>query len=130
MRMRDGSSDGGSSDLTQGLHDMLTLRRAKSADFSALKVLVVGDLRHSRVARSDLQALRTLGAGEVRACGPRTLLPEDATLAGCTVLRDFDAALEGVDAEMMLRQIGRARGRESRWQSVSGAVCAGSLHKK
>src|SRR3546814_12626653 len=82
---------------------MLTLRQAKGADFSALKVLVVGDIRHSRVARSDLQALRTLGAGEVRACGPRTLLPEDATLDGCTVMRDFDAALAGVDAGMMLR---------------------------
>src|SRR3546814_4831252 len=70
------------------------------------------DLRHSRVARSDLQALRTLGAGEVRACGPRTLLPEDATLGGCTVMRDFDAALEGVDAVMMLR-LQRENGRAS-----------------
>ena len=50
---------------------MLTLRQAKGADFSQLKVLIVGDVRHSRVARSDLHALRTLGAGEIRVCGPR-----------------------------------------------------------
>src|SRR3546814_9487671 len=81
------AGDGRNAHPTQGLLDMLTLRQAKGADFSALKVLVVGDIRHSRVARSDLQALRTLGAGEVRACGPRTLLPEDATLDGCTVMR-------------------------------------------
>src|SRR3546814_10382145 len=97
------AGDGRNAHPTQGLLDMLTLRQAKGTDFSALKVLVVGDIRHSRVARSDLQALRTLGAGEVRACGPRTLLPEDATLDGCTVMRDFDAALEGVAAVMMLR---------------------------
>src|SRR3546814_20072173 len=81
---------------------MLTLRQAKGADFSALKVLVVGDIRHSRVTRSDLQALRTLGADAVRACGPRTLPPEDATLDGCTVMRDLHAALQGVDAVMIL----------------------------
>src|SRR3546814_419907 len=60
------AGDGRNAHPTQGLLDMLTLRQAKGTDFSALKVLVVGDIRHSRVARSDLQALRTLGAGEVR----------------------------------------------------------------
>ena len=97
------AGDGRSAHPTQGLLDMLTLRQARGADFSALKVLIAGDIRHSRVARSDLQALRTLGAGEVRVCGPRPLLPDDATLDGCTVTQDFDAALEGVDAVMMLR---------------------------
>ena len=97
------AGDGRSAHPTQGLLDMLTLRQAKGADFSRMKVLVVGDIRHSRVARSDLQVLRTLGAGEIRACGPRSLLPDDATLDGCTVTHDFDAALEGVDAVMMLR---------------------------
>ncbi|WP_147652481.1 aspartate carbamoyltransferase catalytic subunit [Vulcaniibacterium gelatinicum] len=98
------AGDGRSAHPTQGLLDMLTLRQAKGADFARLKVLIVGDVKHSRVARSDLHALRTLGAGEIRVCGPRTLLPEDpATLAGCTVGHDLDAALEGVDAVMMLR---------------------------
>lgn len=97
------AGDGRSSHPTQGLLDMLTLRQAKGNDFSKLKVLVVGDVKHSRVARSDLQALRTLGAGEVRVCGPASLLPDAQTLQGCTVSHDLDAALEGVDALMMLR---------------------------
>ena len=97
------AGDGRSSHPTQGLLDMLTLRQAKGADFSSLKVLVVGDVRHSRVARSDLHALRTLGAGEIRVCGPAALLPDDATLDGCIVGNDMDAALRDVDAVMMLR---------------------------
>ena len=97
------AGDGRSAHPTQGLLDMLTLRQAKGGDFSRLKVLIVGDVRHSRVARSDLHALQALGTGEIRACGPRSLLPDDATLAGCTVSHDLDAALDGVDAVMMLR---------------------------
>ena len=57
------AGDGRSAHPTQGLLDMLTLRQAKGTDFSRLKVLIVGDVKHSRVARSDLHALRTLGAG-------------------------------------------------------------------
>jgi len=97
------AGDGRSAHPTQGLLDMLTLRQAKGADFRKLKVLIVGDVRHSRVARSDLHALRTLGAGEIRVCGPASLLPEDDTLAGCIVTQDFGAALENADAVMMLR---------------------------
>ena len=97
------AGDGRSAHPTQGLLDMLTLRQAKGADFSKLRVLVVGDVRHSRVARSDLHALRTLGTGEIRVCGPSALLPDDATLEGCTVGHDLDAALDGVDAVLMLR---------------------------
>ncbi|WP_345294479.1 aspartate carbamoyltransferase catalytic subunit [Luteimonas vadosa] len=97
------AGDGRSAHPTQGLLDMLTLRQAKGVDFSALKVLVVGDVLHSRVARSDLHALRTLGAGEIRVCAPRALLPGDGLLSGCTVTTDFDAALDGVDAVMLLR---------------------------
>jgi aspartate carbamoyltransferase catalytic subunit len=97
------AGDGRHAHPTQGLLDMLTLRQAKGDDFASLKVLIVGDVRHSRVARSDLHALRTLGAGEIRVCGPQALLPDDATLAGCTVMQDLDAALDGADAVMMLR---------------------------
>ena len=97
------AGDGRSAHPTPGLLDMLTLRQAKGSDFSNLRVLVVGDVRHSRVARSDLHALRTLGAGEIRVCGPASLLPDDATLDGCVVGDDLDAALDGVDAVMMLR---------------------------
>jgi aspartate carbamoyltransferase catalytic subunit len=97
------AGDGRSAHPTQGLLDMLTLRQAKGRDFSRLKVLIVGDVKHSRVARSDLHALRTLGAGEIRVCGPASLLPDEGTLQGCVVTQDFDAALDGVDAVVMLR---------------------------
>ena len=107
------AGDGRSAHPTQGLLDMLTLRQAKGADFSRLKIAIVGDVKHSRVARSDLHALRALGAGnghgdaghaiEIRVCGPASLLPDDGTLDGCIVTQDLDAALEGVDAAMMLR---------------------------
>ena len=97
------AGDGRSNHPTQGLLDMLTLRQAKGEDFSQIKVLIVGYVKHSRVARSDLHALRSLGAGEIRVCGPASLLPDDDTLRGCTVGEDFDAMLDGVDAVMMLR---------------------------
>ncbi|QIL20020.1 aspartate carbamoyltransferase catalytic subunit [Thermomonas sp. HDW16] len=97
------AGDGRSNHPTQGLLDMLTLRQAKGEDFSKLKVVIVGDVKHSRVARSDLHALRALGCGEIRVCGPASLLPDDGTLDGCIVGDDFDAMIEGVDAAMMLR---------------------------
>ena len=97
------AGDGRSAHPTQGLLDMLTLRQALGADFSGRRFLIVGDVKHSRVARSDLHALRTLGAGHIRVCGPAALLPDDDTLAGCEVAHDLDAAMDGVDAVMMLR---------------------------
>ncbi len=97
------AGDGRHAHPTQGLLDMLTLRQAKGEDFSALKVLIVGDVRHSRVARSDFHALRSLGAGEIRLCGPRVLLPDPDTFPGCAVMQDLDTALEGIDAVMLLR---------------------------
>jgi aspartate carbamoyltransferase catalytic subunit len=97
------AGDGRSAHPTQGLLDMLTIRQAKGDRFGELTVLIVGDIRHSRVARSDLQALRALGVRGIRACGPRSLLPSDDTLRGCEIFDDFDAALEGVDVVMMLR---------------------------
>ncbi|GAB3728705.1 aspartate carbamoyltransferase catalytic subunit [Luteimonas pelagia] len=97
------AGDGRSAHPTQGLLDMLTLRQAKGDDFGGMTVLVVGDIRHSRVARSDLHALRTLGAGEIRVCGPASLLPDDGTLEGCRRFDALDDALRGVDAVMMLR---------------------------
>jgi aspartate carbamoyltransferase catalytic subunit len=101
------AGDGRSAHPTQGLLDMLTLRQTKPVDFSTLKIAIVGDLLHSRVARSDLHALRILGAGEIRVCGPAALLPpvEDGggTLHGCLVTQDLDEAIEGADVVMMLR---------------------------
>ncbi|MBS0577407.1 MAG: aspartate carbamoyltransferase catalytic subunit [Proteobacteria bacterium] len=97
------AGDGRHQHPTQGLLDMLTLRQAKGEDFSQLSVLIVGDIRHSRVARSDLAALRTLGCRDIRVCGPASLLPDAHELHGCTVGHDFDGLLDGVDAVMMLR---------------------------
>ncbi len=102
------AGDGRSAHPTQGLLDMLTVRQAKHADFSSLKVAIVGDVLHSRVARSDLHALRILGAGEnssieIRVCGPESLLPDDDTLQGCFVTRDVEEALQGADVVMTLR---------------------------
>lgn len=97
------AGDGRAAHPTQGLLDMLTLRQHKGHDFSRLKVLIAGDLKHSRVARSDLHALRALGCGEIRVCGPANLLPDEDVLQGCRVFHDFDQAVAGVDAAIMLR---------------------------
>ena len=98
------AGDGCSNHPTQGLLDMLTIRQAKGRDFSRLRVVITGDIAHSRVARSDLHALRALGVRDVRVCGPRTLLPmDDEILEGFNITHDFDAALDGADVVMMLR---------------------------
>jgi len=113
------AGDGRSSHPTQGLLDMLTLRQRKGGDFSRLKVLIAGDIRHSRVARSDLHALRTLGCGEIRVCGPANLLPGEDVLKGCRVFSDFDQAIAGVDAAIMLR-LQRERMEEGLVPSLEG----------
>lgn len=97
------AGDGRNAHPTQALLDMLTLRQTKGADFARFTVVIVGDIRHSRVARSNLHALRALGAGEIRLCGPAALLPEAEASRGCTVTHDLDAALEDADAVMLLR---------------------------
>ena len=97
------AGDGRSNHPTQALLDMLTIRQHKGPDFSGLKVVVAGDILHSRVARSDLQALKQLGCGEIRVCGPDSLLPTDGTLSGCQRFSDFNEAVQGVDVVMMLR---------------------------
>jgi len=97
------AGDGRHQHPTQGLLDMLTLRQAKGTDFSKLTAIIVGDVKHSRVARSDLAALRTLHCGQIRVCAPQSLLPDADELRGCVVGNDLDAMLDGVDAVMMLR---------------------------
>ncbi|MFM6989472.1 MAG: aspartate carbamoyltransferase catalytic subunit [Arenimonas sp.] len=97
------AGDGRSNHPTQGLLDMLTIRQRKGADFGRLSVALCGDIRHSRVARSDLQALKALGCTDIRVCGPEALMPDDATLDGCRRFARFDDALAGADVVMMLR---------------------------
>ena len=99
------AGDGRSSHPTQGLLDMLTIRQHKGDNFSRLSVAIVGDIRHSRVARSDMQALRTLGVTDVRLAAPASLLPDadEACFAGAQIADSLDAALHGCDVVMMLR---------------------------
>jgi aspartate carbamoyltransferase catalytic subunit len=87
---------------TQGLLDALTIYQRKQR-FAGLSVAIVGDIRHSRVARSAWHALRTLGVADVRILAPPELMPEASEFTGCTRYTDFAAGLEGCDAIMMLR---------------------------
>lgn len=97
------AGDGRHSHPTQGMLDMFTIRRHKP-DFSRIRVAIVGDILHSRVARSQITALRTLGAGEIRVIGPRTLIPVHAAEAfGVRVFHDMREGIRDVDVIMMLR---------------------------
>jgi aspartate carbamoyltransferase catalytic subunit len=86
---------------TQALLDAFTIRQHK-ASFEGLKVLICGDVAHSRVARSNILLLNLLGA-EVRVAAPRTLLPRDVASLGVKVYHDFASALAGADVVMTLR---------------------------
>jgi aspartate carbamoyltransferase catalytic subunit len=96
------AGDGRHAHPTQGLLDMYTIRHYKK-DFTKLTVAIVGDILHSRVARSDIHALTTLGVPEVRAIGPRTLLPGGLEQMGVRVFTDINEGLKGVDVIIMLR---------------------------
>lgn len=96
------AGDGNHAHPTQGLLDLLTLRDHKG-HVDGLKVVICGDIRHSRVARSDADGLRALGAASIRLCGPQGLLPASADFPDCSIGEDFDAALDDVDAVIMLR---------------------------
>jgi len=96
------AGDGNRAHPTQGLLDALTIRNHHS-DFRKLKVAICGDVRHSRVARSDVHVLNALGTKDIRIVGPAPLLPAEGELKGVTYHDDFDQAIEGVDAVIMLR---------------------------
>jgi aspartate carbamoyltransferase catalytic subunit len=96
------AGDGRHAHPTQGLLDMYTIRHYKK-DFANLTVAIVGDILHSRVARSDIHALTTLGVGEVRAVGPQTLLPTALEKMGVRVCHDLQDGLKGCDVVIMLR---------------------------
>jgi aspartate carbamoyltransferase catalytic subunit len=96
------AGDGNHAHPTQGLLDALTLRQ-RGRGFAGMRVVICGDIRHSRVARSDIHALRTLGVSELRLCAPPELLPADGEFPGCGVFHNFDEALDGADVAIMLR---------------------------
>ena len=96
------AGDGRHAHPTQGLLDMYTIRHYKKS-FHNLTVAIVGDVLHSRVARSDIHALTTLGCPDVRVIGPKTLVPTDVARMGVSVFHDMARGLEGCDVVIMLR---------------------------
>lgn len=96
------AGDGRHSHPTQGLLDMFTIRKYKP-ELHNLRVAIVGDVLHSRVARSEIHALTTLGVPEIRVIAPKTLLPTHVEKLGVHVFHDMKAGLKDVDVVMMLR---------------------------
>jgi aspartate carbamoyltransferase catalytic subunit len=96
------AGDGRHAHPTQGLLDMYTIRHFKQ-DFTKLTVAIVGDIVHSRVARSDIHALTTLGVPEIRAVGPKTLVPGDLAAMGVRVCHDMKEGIRDADVIIMLR---------------------------
>jgi aspartate carbamoyltransferase catalytic subunit len=96
------AGDGAHAHPTQGLLDLATIAKHK-ADFGALRVVIVGDIRHSRVARSLIHGLNRLHTGQVCVCGPDTLLPQHPQALGVHCDNQLDRALEGADVVVMLR---------------------------
>ena len=95
------AGDGTHEHPTQALLDALTLRRRRGT-LEGLQIAICGDVLHSRVARSNIHLLTTMG-GRVRVVGPPTLIPAAAAELGVEVFHDMDAGLQGVDVVMMLR---------------------------
>ncbi len=109
------AGDGAHEHPTQALLDMMTLRE-RFGHLEGLRVLIVGDVEHSRVARSNIYGLRTMGA-QVAVCGPPTLLPVQAEELGVEVFYDLDEALEQADVVNVLR-IQRERQRTGLFPSL------------
>jgi aspartate carbamoyltransferase catalytic subunit len=96
------AGDGRHAHPTQAMLDMLTIKRAKG-QFEGLVVAIVGDILHSRVARSQIHALRTLGVEEIRVIAPKTLLPKDIEMMGVKVFNNFEQGIKDCDVVGMLR---------------------------
>jgi len=96
------AGDGSHQHPTQGLLDMYTMRHFKQS-FKGLKVAIVGDIVHSRVAKSNIHALTTLGCEDIRAIGPESLLPSDLNMLGVKVFHSMEEGLKDVDVVMTLR---------------------------
>jgi len=96
------AGDGQHAHPTQAMLDMFTIRQYKHS-FKSLKVAVIGDILHSRVARSQIQALNMLGVEEVRVIAPKTLLPSHVKSLGVQAFNDIEQGLVDVDVVIMLR---------------------------
>ena len=96
------AGDGRHAHPTQAMLDMFTIRRHKG-ELAPLKIAIVGDILHSRVARSQIHALNILGVSELRVIGPRTLIPTAMQSLGAHVFHDLDEGIRDVDVVIMLR---------------------------
>lgn len=96
------AGDGQRAHPSQALLDAATLAHA-GFEFSGLKLAIIGDVRHSRVARSDIAMFSRLGAAEIRIAGPEEFMPDDSELPQARRVRDLDTALDGIDAVICLR---------------------------
>lgn len=96
------AGDGCHEHPSQAMLDMFTIRRHKK-EFADLKVVIVGDILHSRVARSQIHALTTLGVSEVRVVGPKTLIPANMYVFGVHIFHDLKQAMVDADVIIMLR---------------------------
>lgn len=96
------AGDGSHAHPTQALLDVFTIRRHRP-DFENLSVAIVGDIEHSRVARSNIHALKTLGTTDIRVVGPECFLPSDANTLGVSATTDIARGLAGADIVMGLR---------------------------
>jgi aspartate carbamoyltransferase catalytic subunit len=97
------AGDGRHAHPTQAMLDMFTIRREKGRDFGRLSVAIVGDIAHSRVARSQIHALNLLNTGDVRVIAPRTLIPSHIESLGVRVFHDLREGLRDADVVIMLR---------------------------
>jgi aspartate carbamoyltransferase catalytic subunit len=95
------AGDGSHEHPTQALLDMFTIRQ-KYGSLDGLRVVLVGDVKHSRVIRSNIWGLKTMGAS-VALCGPSTLMPRDVNRFECDVYTDLDEALDGADVVNVMR---------------------------
>jgi aspartate carbamoyltransferase catalytic subunit len=96
------AGDGQHAHPTQAMLDMFTIRQHKKS-FAGLKVAIVGDILHSRVARSQILALNTLGVAEIRVIAPKTLIPAEVTTMGVIPIHTMAEGLDDVDVIIMLR---------------------------
>lgn len=112
------AGDGTRAHPTQALLDVFTLRRA-GLEAERARIAIIGDLRHSRVARSGIELLKRLGVAEIRIAGPKAWLPDDGQFSHLKVCESFEDAAAGADVIMMLR-IQRERMRAGDPGSASG----------
>ncbi len=97
------AGDGSHSHPTQAMLDMFTIRRNKGADFGRLRVAIIGDVLHSRVARSQIHALNILNTGNVRVIAPKTLVPAGIEDMGVELFHDMEDGLRDADVVIALR---------------------------